>query len=152
MARTLDEIYKMLGETAKTIVQLEQQSTYDKYEDCSGLFINPDNPDDMQKWHTLENIMDKLNDVRKTIQYLNAPVDYEDKLHLNGSGRYEDSHGMEYTSGTAIEFLHPGDEEADIPSEWIWSRVEHNGTDYYIVGQSYDLRMDGLRTRIRKRS
>lgn len=149
MSIALNEIYGMLNTMAKEIQGMEWLSDYDEAEDCSGVSFNRENPDEVQKWHILGDVLEKLNSVRKTIQSVNAPVAYEETLHKNSSGRYEDSNGMEYTCGSRIEYYNPGNEENDEPPAWVFSRVEHDGDDYYIIANR-SISLDGLRIRVRE--
>lgn len=72
---------------------------------------------------------------------------YEGQLLKNSRGRYESGDGHEYTSGSGIEVeIYDSFDER---YNWEWASVEHDGTDYYIVGHK-DVKMDGLKVRRRK--
>ena len=90
------------------------------------------------------------------LEYLNKSILFEDTLILRPDGRYGTRNNKTYyTSGSGIEFLI--NEEVlgedgyftDKPA-WRTSTVEHNGTDYYIVGYK-DVDLNGLKVRVRKR-
>ena len=100
-------------------------------------------------------ILMNLADVKSRLDYLNRRVLFTDQLVLNESDRYETSNGrMCYTSGSPIEFqyideaMNEEGEFIDIPT-WRTSTVEHNGTDYYIVGYP-EIDLDGLKVRVRE--
>jgi hypothetical protein len=90
-------------------------------------------------------MLEKLEGIKNNIVYLNMPVKKSGTLHKNERGRYE-SEFREYTSGCRIEILIIDPEEEC--EKWVISRVEHNGSDYYIVGYP-KIKMDGLQVRIR---
>lgn len=75
-------------------------------------------------------IEDKLDDARRLLRQVNAPVIEEGMLRKNASGRYELPSGDYFTSGSSIEFLHTYSDGEEI---WVYSSVEHNGEDYYIT-------------------
>ena len=91
--------------------------------------------------------MEKLSDVHKQVSYLSCPIQETSQLHRNRDGRYETAHGHYYTSGSRIEAL-VTDDYQETPY-WVWTRVEHDGTDYYLVGHNH-ICMDGLTVRVRK--
>ena len=91
--------------------------------------------------------MEKLSDVADRIAYLSRPVMETSRLHKNRSGRYETKGGHYYTSGSGIEALIKDDYQ-EVPY-WVWTSVEHDGKDYYLVGHK-NVRLDGLTVRVRK--
>ena len=105
-----------------------------------------DNPDEVQKYTVLSRIMDKLDNIRGQLSYLERPVVSTCELVYNpNSDRYEcDYH--EFHCGDPIEFLYFDDLER---YEWICSRIEHNGDRYYIVGYR-NVSLDGLKVRFRQ--
>ena len=73
---------------------------------------------------------------------------------MNSQGRYETDGGHYYTSGSSIEFLKVEEiynsdtgQYEDTPV-WTVSRVEHDGTDYYIVTYG-NVELSGLKVRVR---
>ena len=115
-------------------------STYEDYDDLSGLHINYEDGQQLFLQSELREVMGKLSDVERRIAYLS-------RLHKNGSGRYETKSGHYYTSGSGIEVLIK-DDYREVPY-WVWTSVEHDGRDYYLVGHK-DIRMDGLTVRVRE--
>ncbi len=122
-------------------------STYEDYDDLSGLHINYEDGQQLFLQSELREVMEKLSDVERRIAYLSRPVKETSRLHKNGSGRYETKSGHYYTSGSGIEVLIK-DDWREVPY-WVWTSVEHDGRDYYLVGHK-DIRMDGLTVRVRE--
>lgn len=115
-------------------------------EDAENKCIYGDAPQEHYLRSMNNKIGDKLDNVRRLLRQVNAPVIEEGTLRKNASGRYELPSGDYFTSGSSIEYLRT---YSDGGSLWIYSRVEHNGEDYYIVS-SPDLPMAGLRVRVKK--
>ena len=136
------DLNTVLKETQKvngSIRSLLRLSTYDEYDDLNGqqLFLQTE----------LREIMEKLSDVAGRIAYLSRPVKETSCLHKNRSGRYETKGGHYYTSGSGIEALIKDDYQ-EVPY-WVWTSVEHDGKDYYLVGHK-NIRLDGLTVRVRE--
>lgn len=128
----------------KSILRL---STYEEYDDLSGLDVNYEDAQQLFLLDELRGIMEKLSDVHDRITYLSRPVKETGRLHRNGGGRYETAHGHYYTSGSRIEALvTDGSQEAPY---WVRTSVEHDGRDYYLVGHK-NIHMDGLTVRVRE--
>ena len=103
------------------------------------------NPEDVMLWYELGRIVDLLDGASRGLRYLDRPIKREGELRKNSCGRYE-CDGYELTSGSPVEVLVYDDfYERD---EWMVTRVEHNGTDYYVVGKP-SLNLSGVRARIR---
>ena len=100
-------------------------------------------------WGELRGIMEKLADVEDCIRYIAQPVLKMEQLRKNVSGRYETGSGFYYCCGSPIEAL-VADGRYDVPY-WVRTSVEHDGTDYYLVGHR-EVRMEGLTVRIRRSS
>ena len=98
-------------------------------------------------WGELRGIMEKLADVEDCIRYIVQPVLRTEQLRKNASGRYETGSGFYYCCGSPIEAL-VTDGRYDVPY-WVRTSVEHDGTDYYLVGHR-DVCMEGLTVRIRR--
>ena len=103
-----------------------------------------------------KSILYKLSDVQYDLEYLNKSILFEDTLILRPDGRYGTRNDKTYyTSGSGIEFLINEEvlgEDGHFTNKPAWrtSTVEHNGTDYFIVGFK-DIDMNGLRVRVRSR-
>ncbi|MNO68958.1 hypothetical protein D3C76_598040 [compost metagenome] len=107
---------------------------------------NQGNPQEMYLRVMFYHIGSKLDEVRRYIRQVTAPVIEEGILHKGKDGRYAAGKHAYYTSGASIEYLYvdPSDD-----SRWIYSHVEHNGNDYYIANTP-DLPMEGLKVRVKK--
>ena len=85
----LKESQKLNG----SIRSLLRLSTYDEYDDLSGLHIDYEDGQQLFLQTELREIMEKLSDVERRISYLSRPVKETSRLHKNGSGRYETKSG-----------------------------------------------------------
>ena len=144
------DINKVFAEAQKlnwNIESLLRLSTFEPYGDLSGLHIDYEDGEQFFLIEELREIMEKLSTVNHRLKYLSRPIKETSRLHKNSSGRYETSHGHYYTSGSGIEALVP--EGWPEVMCWVWTRVEHDGTDYYLVGHN-DVCMDGLTVRVRE--
>ena len=136
-------------ETAKlnqSIQRLLKLSTYEKYDDLSGLDMDLTDPEQIFARDELRWIMEKLDDVEERISYLSRPILEVSKLHRSSAGKYETDSGHFYCCGSVIEAL-VTDEYHDGPY-WARACVEHDGTDYYLVGNK-GVSMNGLTVRVR---
>lgn len=122
-------------------------STYEKYDDLSGLSIDYKDGEQLFLQTELREIMEKLSDVAGRIEYLSRPVRETSRLHKNRNGRYETESGHCYTGGSGIEAL-VKDNFQEVPY-WVWTSVEHDGKDYYLIGYK-NVQMDGLTVRVRE--
>ena len=144
------DIKKVFDETLKLdrgIQSLLSFSAFERNGDLSGLHIDFDDSEQLFLTEELREIMEKLSDVHFRLKYLSRPVRETGRLHKNRSGRYETKGGHYYTSGSGIEALIKDDYQ-EVPY-WVWTSVEHDGRDYYLVGHK-DIRMDGLTVRVRE--
>lgn len=128
------------------IETLFRVSTFDRYDDLSGLDIDRTDSDQLFVLDQMQAIMTNLLEAKNKIAYLKYPVKETSHLHKNRQGRYETAGGYEYTSGDAIEVL--VDDGYYLSPYWARTRVEHNGKDYYLVHYR-DICMDGLLVRRR---
>lgn len=144
------DIKKVFDETLKLdrgIQSLLSFSAFERNGDLSGLHIDFEDSEQLFLTEELREIMEKLSDVHFRLKYLSRPVRETGRLHKNRSGRYETASGHYYTSGQGIEALIT-DGYPEV-AYWVWTRVEHNGNDYYLVGHK-DVSMDGLTVRVRE--
>ena len=157
MAKTIKDIMTELSDLNVTIQKILYHSNFEMYDDLSGLDYDNTNADELFLLDELRGILDKLADVSHTIKYLERPIKVEGALHKNANGRYE-VNGIELSSGYGLEYLSLDDrhmrynDNDDYVSTtyWGYGRIEHDGTDYYIVGADKDTKLEGLRVRIRK--
>ena len=144
------DLNKVFSEAQKlkwNIESLLRLSAFESYGDLSGLHIDYEDGEQLFLIEELREIMELLSDVNRRLKYLSRPVRETSRLHKNISGRYETSNGHCYTSGQGIEALiRDGHREA---AYWVRTRVEHDGSDYYLVGHK-EVHMDGLTVRVRE--
>lgn len=129
------------------IESLLKLSTFYDYDDLSGLHYDYEDGEQLFLADELKFIMDKLADVHDRISYMTRRIKEVSKLHKNTEGRYETKHGHYYTSGCRIEAL-VTDDYHEVPY-WTRTRVEHDGTDYYLVGYR-NIKLKGLTVRVRE--
>ena len=145
----INDIMLQASELQPGISRLLRNSTYPRYDDLSGLEINYEDGEQLFLLDELRGVMEKLADVEDCIRYIAQPVLKMEKLRKNASGRYETGSGFYYCCGSPIEAL-VTDGRYDVPY-WVRTSVEHDGTDYYLVGHR-EVRMEGLTVRIRRSS
>ena len=157
MARNIKEIMDEVQDLNVKIQQVLYHSNFEMYDDLSDVDYDNTNADELFLLDELRDILDKLADVSHTIKYLERPIKVEGALHKNANGRYE-VNGIELSSGYGLEYLSLDDrhmrynDNDDYVSTtyWGYGRIEHDGTDYYIVGADKDTKLEGLRVRIRR--
>jgi len=143
----ISDIIIQASELQPGISRLLRNSTYPRYDDLSGLEIDYEDSEQLFLLDELRGIMEKLADVEDCIRYMSQPVLETDRLRKNASGRYETRSGFYYCCSSPIEAL-VTDDRYDVPY-WVRTSVEHDGTDYYLVGH-HEVRMEGLTVRIRR--
>ena len=145
----MTDLQKVLEEAtrlSKSIRQLLRLSTYNEYDDLSGLEMDLTDPEQVLIRDELRVVMDKLADVEDLISYLNSPIQEVSRLHRNSQGKYETARGHSYCCGSRIEALVTDDYHNG--PYWTRTSVEHDGEDYYLVGCK-DVSMNGLTVRVR---
>ncbi|MDE6994892.1 MAG: DUF5348 domain-containing protein [Lachnospiraceae bacterium] len=153
----LKALSEEMAKLQKQINTLFRISDYPDCDDMSGLsdYKQIKTADQRQQLEEYRDILYRLIDIKRILDYYDYPVGRTGTLHLNSQGRYETESGYYYTSGSAIEFLRTEEvwnydsdkwEDAEI---WTTSRVESKNGKYYIVGYP-DLDMAGLKVRIRR--
>lgn len=122
-------------------------SWYKECDDLSEIAIDYQDGQQLFLQEELSGMMDKLSVVSGGIKYLSQPIRESSHLHKNRIGRYETEQGHYFTSGSRIE-VRIVDDYHEVPY-WVRTRVEHDGTDYYLVGHK-DICMEGLPVRVRE--
>lgn len=133
-------------ELNRSISQFLKFSAYLNCNDLSGLDIDFSDGEQLLLLDELRHITDKLADVQEYISYLTRPITEVSRLRKGAAGKYRTAKGHYYDCCSNIEAL-VTDEYHDVPY-WTRTTVEHNGTDYYLVGYK-SLPMEGLRVRVR---
>lgn len=131
----------------REISRLLRLSTYNQYGDLCELKIDYEDADQLFLLNELLAIMEKLADVEDKLSYLSWPIVETSRLWKNEVGKYETAHGHYYSCGSRIEAL-VSDDYHESPY-WTRTSVEHDGTDYYLVGHR-DVSLNGLTVRVRK--
>ena len=140
----IQQLYNTVSDLNKQISKILKQAGFDTHNDLYDLDCGSDS-DSLMLREELTDVLDHLDVVNSILNYLGKKIAGEYTLHKNKNDRYScDLH--EYTCGNRIEFYYYDD---DIEKyRWNISTVEHNGSDYYIVGYR-DISLNGLKVRIR---
>lgn len=150
----IDEVKKEMRKLQDQIKKIMQMTRYQSYDDLSAVEYDHTDPDDLQYIDEYRLALDNLSRIDYRLSYLDRQVSYTDTLILRPDGRYGTRNDrFYYTSGSVIEFLYTKEvlnEDGYFGEMPVWtiSSVEHNGTDYYIVGYP-DVDLDGLKVRVR---
>ena len=147
MSKELNELFEEMNKLNQSIKMILRNSTYDEYDDLSGLDIDFENAEELLLLDEAQGIVEKLADVHSQLNYLARPIKYTGRLFKNHEGRYQTKQGDYWTSGKIIEVL-VFDEGLET-YRWTKTRMEHDGDDYYLV-YFKGIPMDGLQVRVRK--
>ena len=156
MGNNIKDIMSDLKELNTSLKKIIYNSKYELYDDLSGLEYDKSDADELFLLDELQLILSKIDNVSQTLNYLEKPIKVEGKLHKNSNGRYEVK-GIELSSGYGIEYLTTDDWHMRYDDNdnyvttpyWKSSRIEHDGTDYYIVGADYLDTLENVLVRIR---
>lgn len=140
----IQQLHDRLNELNKAIVPILTESGFNKNNDLYDMDCSSD-PNAFMLREELTDVLDHLDVVRSILTYINKRVIGEYTLRKNANGRYS-CEALEFSCGNTIEFY---DYDDGVEAyHWKISRIEHDGTDYYIVG-SHKLQLDGLKIRVR---
>ena len=140
--KTLKKLLSSSYKLEDQINSLNELSGYLYCDDLSMMDIDYTDPDEVMLLNELRGIMEKLNDIKSDLLYLQRPVKAHGKLRLNNNGRYE-LKGHEFHCGDRIEV-----KIYDERWEWCVTRIEHDGDGFYLVGHR-DVSLNGISARIR---
>lgn len=152
----IKDLQKEMRKLQSQIAAVLSVSDYRNYDDLSGIEYSTNNPDDLLLVDEYKSILYKLSGIQYDLEYLSKPILFEDTLILRPDGRYGTRNNKtHYTSGSGIEFLYyeevlGADGYFTEKPAWRTSSVEHDGTDYFIVGYK-DVSLNGLTVRVRER-
>lgn len=157
MGKHIKDIMTEVKELNIKLKQILYHSQYEMYDDLSGLEYNKADAEELFLLDELQQIMYKIDDISHTLNYLEKPIKAEGTLHKNANGRYE-VQGIELSSGCGLEYIATddrhmryNDNDDYVPTPyWCASRIEHDGTDYYIVGANDLDTLENVRVRIRR--
>jgi len=103
--RNLQEVFSETNGLYGRIDRILKFSTYDEYDDLSGLDIDYRDGEPLFLLDELQSVMEKLDVMRGKLSYLAFPIREVGRLHKKESGRYETDSGHYYTCGSLIEAL-----------------------------------------------
>lgn len=155
MQKNINDMIKEFYQLNASIKNVLADTRYKDLGDLSEISLDYENADQLFLLDEAYTILSQLQDIAADIDYLRKPVVHQGTLHRNSSGRYEID-GLELTSGHIVEYLSHDDSHAAFDEKgeyinvpyWRKGRIEHNGTDYYIVGDS-SLSLEGLQIRVK---
>lgn len=136
---TLIDLYRRLKSLDLSVSSLMKEAGYD-YNGWTGEGVCPDvcDPDEALLLNTASEMLYGFLRFHQMLHYLSLPTHGIYKLTQMSGERYGyyDSNGISHilTCGQPLEALIPG--ENGFMSEWVCSRLEHNGEDYYLFGYS----------------
>lgn len=134
----LEEAYKVFSEIKRSISKLEG-----RYGELQNEFeYDSENPEEKFKDLIAYEIVNNLEDINSLLKWIEKPVIATGKLIKNSNGRYEIG-DRELTSGSTLDYY-------DEDRGWVKTRIEHNGTDYYIVSRGRDEYIDNVLVRVRE--
>lgn len=144
---TISQALNQAMELRRSIRALLRVSSYNEYCDLDGLDIDYTDSEQLFQLDELRCIIEKLADVEDVLHYLSLPIQEVSQLRKNSFGQYKTRGGQVFYCGNRIEAL-ISDDYHDVPY-WSRTRVEHDGTNYYLVGHR-GVSLDGLTIRTRK--
>ena len=131
---TLQTILSRLYSLDHELQALISETGFD-YEEGLGnqVALDPENPEDLFLKDIIENMMIPLGDLHDELVYLKQPTCGEHRLEHLPDDRYgyisENGTCHTLTCGSPVEALVP---VKDGPMRWIRTRIEHDGTDYFL--------------------
>lgn len=149
---TLKTIFKKLIDIDRQVqVLIRDIGMDDDYGLGDAITPNRADPDEMFLFNELRDLMEPLYRLHRELLYLLMPCSDTQVLRKYPNGRYgydirpfEDE--RTFSCGASIEALIY--DEDGYPC-WVSSRIEHNGTDYYLYGYN-DIPLNGLTIRERR--
>ncbi len=151
---TLQTIFKRLADIDCQFQTLIREiGMDDDYELGDVITPNRADPDEMFLFNELSDLMSPLYRLHRELLYLLMPCSDSQVLRKYPNGRYgydirPFEEGRTFSCGSPIEALIYDD---DGYPYWVSSRIEHNGTDYYLYGYS-NIPLSGLIIRERRHS
>ena len=116
-----------------------------------GVCPKPDNPEEAFLLNTASSLLESLAELHNTLHYLGLPTHGVYRLEPMPGNRYgyHDNGGYlrVFHCGEPVEALIP-DMGGDGMPAWVPTRIEHNGSDYYLVGHK-SVSLSGLPVRER---
>lgn len=149
---TLKTIFDRLTAIDHQIQPLARVLDIDR--DCEpwdNIALNKSDPEEMFLYNKLHALTTPFFRIHQELTYLHLPCTSPHALRLFPNGRYGydgqlPAQARTLSCGTTIEALI---RTADGHPLWVCSRIEHDGTDYYLYGYR-DISLDGLVIRERR--
>lgn len=157
MPKDLSDIMREVTELNVKIKQILYHADFEFADDLSEIEFDRTDAEQLFLVDHLRNILTNLEKVSNCIDYLSKPVSIEGILHKNENGYYE-VNGKRLPAGRGLDYLATDDyhcirnengEFINVPY-WRSGRIEHNGNDYYMVGAPTDIKLEGLKIRIKR--
>lgn len=151
---TLQTIFKRLADIDCQIQTLIREIGMDDDHELGDVITpNRADPDERFLFNKLSDLMSPLCRLHKELLYLLMPYSDTQILRKYPNGRYgydvrPFEEGRTFSCGSPIEALIC---DEDGYPYWVSSRIEHNGTDYYLYGYS-DIPLSGLIIRERRQA
>lgn len=151
---TLQTIFKRLADIDCQIQTLIREIGMDDDHELGDVITpNRADPDERFLFNKLSDLMSPLCRLHKELLYLLMPYSDTQILRKYPNGRYgydvrPFEEGRTFSCGSLIEALLY---DEDGYPYWVSSRIEHNGTDYYLYGYS-DIPLSGLIIRERRQA
>ncbi|MCD7982014.1 MAG: DUF5348 domain-containing protein [Clostridiales bacterium] len=147
---TIQDVFDRLRPIEKAARELIRDTGFDPDEGLGDKVRHlPDSCEDAFLRDKAEGILESLEDVSSEISYLRKPLHGEHTLRKFPNGRYGYTGGnqavREFTCGDCLE-AKIRDRYGNL--RWITSSIEHDGTDYFLVG-SLGAPLSGLTVRER---
>lgn len=149
---TLQTIFNQFTDIDRQIQTLIRDIGIDDECDLWDAFTpNKEDPNEMFLFHELNDLMPLLFRLHRKLAYLLMPCSDVYVLRKYPNGRYgydirPFEEGRTFSCGTPLEALIYNGNGSP---RWVSTRIEHNGTDYYLYGYS-EIPLDGLPVRERR--
>ncbi len=141
----LQKVWSELTAIQPNLERIIELSKYELYDDLSGLSIDYMDAEQLLLLDTLRYALTHIEELNNTLTYFNKPIRHEGVLTKHSNGRYTLG-DIEFTSGRSIEaYVYDAYDER---YAWVKTRIEHNGTDYFLWGFNH-VPLDGLLVRVR---
>jgi hypothetical protein len=127
------------------VIRALESTGYNDLESLDCIFDEQD-PNEIELRDELENYLESLKDATDRLLYLRKPITHEGAITQAENGRLQVD-GVQLTSGRRIELLLY--DFINEREEWILTRIEHNGNNYYFVNHKSLLLEDIRKARLR---
>lgn len=140
-----------LAEASKEFSKLKsniRDLLYKMGDDCDNLRVNREDLDQEFMRDQYRILTESLDDIYYRLEYLTKSVVEQGYIKHNDAKRYTLPSGMYFTTGSTLEILYK-DTKYD-EQYWLYTSIEHKGSDYYAKALGPDVSINGMLVRIRK--